>query len=117
VQVTYCRNAMTAPNNAALDALGSPIRREIIRLLSDKAQAVGELARQLPVSRPAVSKHLRLLHDAGLVAHEAAGNRNVYRLQATGFDAARQWLDSFWGDALARFKLVAENTAPDPDEP
>ena len=108
---------MTTHNNAALDALGSPIRREIIRLLSSKAQAVGELAGQLPVSRPAVSKHLRLLHEAGLVEHEAAGNRNVYRLQGTGFEAARQWLDSFWGDALARFKLVAENTSPDAREP
>ena len=94
----------------AFDALGSPVRRDILRHLAKKPQPVGELAARLPVSRPAVSKHLRLLHQAGLVACESLGNRNLYRIEAAGFDAPRRWLDSFWGEALARFKLTAENT-------
>jgi DNA-binding transcriptional ArsR family regulator len=73
---------------------------------------VGRIAAQLPVSRPAVSKHLRLLHEAGLVACESRGNQNLYRIEAAGFDAARRWLDAFWDEALTRFKLTAENTTP-----
>lgn len=94
---------------ATLDALGSPIRRTIVELLSERPRAVGELASQLPVSRPAVSKHLRLLENAGLIAHEPIGTRNIYRLEAEGFEAARRWLDKFWTEALGRFRLVAEN--------
>lgn len=96
----------------ALDALGSPVRRDILKLLAGQPRAVGELATRLPVSRPAVSKHLRLLEQAGLVAHETEGTRNVYRLEARGFEAARGWLEAFWDEALPRFKLVAENTRP-----
>jgi DNA-binding transcriptional ArsR family regulator len=96
-------------NDATFDALGSPVRREILRLLSDQPLPVGELARRLPVSRPAVSKHLRLLEHAGLVACRSAGTRNVYRLEARGFEAARGWLDRFWNEAIARFRWVAEN--------
>ena len=70
------------------------------------------IAEQLPISRPAVSKHLRLLEQAGLVAHVPKGARNIFRLEQKGFEQARAWLDDFWGDALDRFKLVAENTAP-----
>ena len=102
-------------NTAPLDALGNPVRRTIVELLSERPRAVGELASQLPVSRPAVSKHLKLLEDAGLVGHEPQGTRNIYSLRADGFDAARQWLDSFWTEALGRFRLVAENTAPEAD--
>jgi DNA-binding transcriptional ArsR family regulator len=97
---------------AAFDALGNPTRREIIGLLYERQRSVGELAEELPVSRPAVSKHLRLLEDAGLVACEARGNRNVYWLEARGFEGARSWLDRFWDEALARIKLMAENTRP-----
>lgn len=102
-------------DTASLDALGSPIRRTIVELLSEQPRAVGELASQLPVSRPAVSKHLRLLENAGLIAHEPEGTRNVYRLEAEGFEAASGWLNKFWTEALGRFRLVAENTEPDKD--
>jgi DNA-binding transcriptional ArsR family regulator len=108
-----------AADDAAFDALGSPVRRTIIRLLSERPRAVGELAQQLPVSRPAVSKHLRLLENAGLVAAQAQGNRNLYRLEARGFEAARGFLDAFWNEAVARFALAAENThdaGPEPDD-
>jgi DNA-binding transcriptional ArsR family regulator len=98
--------------NLVLDALGNPTRREMLRLLARRELAVGQLAAKLPVSRPAVSKHLQVLEQAGLVMREARGNRNYCRLQSAGFQVARAWLDSFWDDALARYKLVAENTAP-----
>ena len=96
----------------ALDALGSPVRRRIVRLLADRPQAVGEIAAQLPISRPAVSKHLRVLQDAALVDFTPQGTRNVFALRRAGFDAARDWLGDFWDDALARFRMVAENTQP-----
>ena len=94
---------------ATLDALGSPTRRQIVRLLAPGPKSVGEIAAELPVSRPAVSKHLRLLETAELVAHRSEGNRNVFQLRRSGFDSARDWLESFWDDALARLKLEAEN--------
>jgi DNA-binding transcriptional ArsR family regulator len=97
----------------ALDALGSPIRREILRILCVAPLSVGDIARQLPISRPAVSKHLRLLAGAGLVRHEQLGTRNVYRLESGGFDDVRRWVDEFWDQALRRFSLVAENTTPE----
>lgn len=96
----------------ALDALGSPIRRDMVRLIAERELSVGELATKLPVSRPAVSKHLRLLQKAGLVITETRGNRNYCRLEPRGFEAARTWLDQFWEDALGRFQLLAENTTP-----
>ena len=76
-------------SSAALNAIASPTRREILRALADQPQSVGDLARQLPVSRPAVSQHLRVLEDARLVAHTARGTRRIYRLDPTGFVAAR----------------------------
>lgn len=99
------------------DALGNPVRREIMRLLAPGPRPVGEIAAELPVSRPAVSKHLRILEDAKLVVHDKQGNRNVFRLHPAGFEAARQWLEAFWDDALARFTLVAENTSPRGNKP
>lgn len=99
------KNAPTA----AFDALGNPTRRAIVRILGAGPRSVTEIAAELPVSRPAVSKHLRLLREAGLVDHHAEGVRNVFRLERTGFEAARRWLDAFWDDALARFAMVAEN--------
>lgn len=104
--------AAALQNEAVFDALGNPVRRDIMRLLAPGPRPVGEIAAELPVSRPAVSKHLRILEDAQLVAHEKQGNRNVFRLHEVGFEAARQWLDAFWDEALARFVLVAENTLP-----
>jgi DNA-binding transcriptional ArsR family regulator len=97
----------------ALDALGNPLRRRIMELLADKPQSVQELAQHLPVSRPAVSKHLLLLTQAGLVTYKPEGARNVYHLEATGFENARDWLDGFWNEALGRFRLVAENIPPE----
>ncbi len=107
------RDRRRPADTAALNALGSPMRRRIVELLAARPRAVGELASALPVSRPAVSKHLRLLEETGLVAHEAKGNSNLYRLDAAGFEAARSWLDRFWTEALGRFRLAAENAGSD----
>lgn len=100
-------------DTTALDALGNPMRRQIVELLSAKPLAVGELADALPVSRPAVSKHLKLMQQAGLVVHESKGNSNVYRLDVDGFADARKWLDRFWGEALQRYRIVAMSTTRD----
>ena len=91
------------------DALGNPVRRHLIQRLADGPLAVGELAEALPISRPAVSRHLKVLEEAHLVRHHAEGSKNVFELDTAGFGAARQWLDRFWDDALIRLKLVAEN--------
>lgn len=104
----------TETQGAALEALGNPVRREILDILSGGPLAVGEIAERLPVSRPAVSKHLRVLERGRLVAHEPDGTRNLFRLDPGGFEAARAWIDQFWNEGLARFKLLAENTAPRP---
>jgi DNA-binding transcriptional ArsR family regulator len=91
----------------AFDALGDPTRREIFERLAARPQAVGELAGELPVSRPAVSQHLRVLKGAGLVTDRAAGNRRIYQVDPTGLSALRAYLDSFWNQALASFKVAA----------
>jgi DNA-binding transcriptional ArsR family regulator len=92
------------------DALGDPNRREILRLLSAGDKPVHELADALPISRPAVSRHLRLLKGAGLVAEERRGTERVYHLQEQGLQAVHEYLERVWGDAAGRFRLVAENT-------
>lgn len=97
------------------EALGDPTRRRILQLLGGGGKSVAALAAELPVSRPAVSRHLRLLKEAGLVAEEPAGTRRIYRLQAHGLDAVRGYLEDVWGDAAARFRLMAENTGEAPD--
>ncbi len=89
-------------------ALGDPTRRAIFERLADRPRAVGELARELPVSRPAVSQHLKVLKDAGLVVDERAGNRRIYRLDPEGVDALRAHLDQFWRKALAAYKEAVE---------
>ena len=91
-----------------LTALGDPTRRSIFELLADGPRSVGELAGQLPVSRPAVSQHLKVLKDAGLVSDRAVGNRRIYRLNPDGLGALRAYLDGFWNKALTAFKDVAE---------
>ena len=91
-------------------ALGDPTRRAIFARLAEQPRAVGELASELPVSRPAVSQHLRVLKEAGLVVDQAAGNRRIYRLDPDGVGALRAQLDRFWTDALATYKAVAEQT-------
>jgi DNA-binding transcriptional ArsR family regulator len=92
----------------ALDALGDPTRRAIFELLAGGPLPVGELARRLPVSRPAVSQHLRVLKEAGLVVDHAAGTRRLYRVKQDGVDALRAWLDGIWTTALDAFKTAAE---------
>jgi DNA-binding transcriptional ArsR family regulator len=94
------------------DALGNPHRRAIVELLASKPRSVQEIADQLPISRPAVSRHLRLLNYAGLVADERVGKRHLYRLDEHGADAARQYLAQVWGQVGARFGIYAENTKP-----
>jgi DNA-binding transcriptional ArsR family regulator len=102
-----------------LDALGEPTRRAIVETLRSGPRAVGDLARDLPVSRPAVSQHLRVLHEAGLVTYEAAGTRNVYRLRPQGARPLRDWLDEFWREPLERFRehAVAIGTTEEEDRP
>jgi DNA-binding transcriptional ArsR family regulator len=92
------------------EALGDPNRRAIVELLGSHERSVGELAEALPISRPAVSRHLRLLKEAGLVVEEPRGTRRVYRLHDQGVEAVRGYLERVWGDAVGRFRLVAENT-------
>ena len=94
---------------SALEALGDPTRRAIVEALRGGPRAVGDIARGLPVSRPAVSRHLRLLKDAGLVVDSARGTRRLYSLNAEGIEAVRAYVDDLWGEALTRFRLVAEN--------
>lgn len=94
------------------DALGNPQRRRIVELLASKPRSVQQLADKLPISRPAVSRHLRVLSQAGLVADEQLGARRLYRLDELGAEAARAYLADVWGTVNARFRLYAENTAP-----
>jgi DNA-binding transcriptional ArsR family regulator len=89
-------------------ALGDPTRRAIFEHLADRPQAVGELAGELPVSRPAVSQHLKVLKDAGLVVDRRDGNRHIYQLNPDGVGALRAQLDRFWNQALAAYKSAVE---------
>ena len=101
------------PARDPFDALGDPNRRAIVELLAGRDQSVQQLADALPISRPAVSRHLRLLKEAGLVVEEPRGTRRIYRLHDEGVAAVRAYLEHVWGDAAARFRLVAENTTPE----
>ncbi len=96
--------------HAQLQALADPTRRGIFERLTERPSSVGELAARLPVSRPAVSQHLRILEDASLVLHTPDGTRNIYRVDPRGLGALRTYLDAMWGRALADFKTVAEAT-------
>lgn len=95
------------------EALGNAHRRAIVALLANSPRSVREIADQLPISRPAVSRHLRLLSKAGLVADEPAGVRRLYRVNSLGLAGMREYLESIWGDAARRFRLFAENTEPE----
>jgi DNA-binding transcriptional ArsR family regulator len=90
-------------------ALGDPTRLAILERLADRPRAVVELARELPVSRPAVSQHLRVLKDAGLVIDHAVGNRRIYRVDPDGLAALRDQLDRFWTRALESYKTTVEH--------
>jgi DNA-binding transcriptional ArsR family regulator len=91
-----------------LAALGDPTRRTIFELVAERPRPVGELARQLPVSRPAVSQHLKVLKDAGLVIDRPQGNRRIYAADPDGLAELRAYLEQFWTTALASFKAIVE---------
>jgi DNA-binding transcriptional ArsR family regulator len=100
--------------SAAVDpfaALGDANRRTIVELLGRGGRSVQALADELPISRPAVSRHLAVLKGAGLVVEEAQGTRRIYRLHDQGIGAVQSYLESVWGDAARRFRLAAENTS------
>jgi DNA-binding transcriptional ArsR family regulator len=92
-----------------MDALGDPTRRAIFEQLRRGPRAVGEIASELPVSRPAVSQHLRVLKDVGLVTERREGTRRLYRLDPDGLGELRDYFDDFWTEALAGFKAAAES--------
>jgi DNA-binding transcriptional ArsR family regulator len=94
-----------------MDALGDPTRRAILERLLNGPQPVGELARDFPISRPAVSQHLRVLKQAHLVLDRPVGNRRLYELNPAGIDALRTYFDRFWDHALIAFKRAAETRA------
>jgi DNA-binding transcriptional ArsR family regulator len=104
--------AAAAPRGDPFEALGDPNRRAIVELLGAGGRSVQELADALPISRPAVSRHLRLLKEAGLVREEPVGTRRIYRLHDEGILAVRTYLERVWGEAGARFSLLASNTTP-----
>jgi DNA-binding transcriptional ArsR family regulator len=95
---------------AALAALADPTRRQIFERLAAGPCPVGEIARGLPVTRPAVSQHLAVLKSAGLVKDQAAGTRRIYQIDPQGLGTIRAWLDQFWDAALVSFKDEAEGT-------
>ncbi len=105
---------MEAADDLVLDALGDRQRRAILRLLAERPRPVHEIAAELPISRPAVSRHLRLLKDAGLVADRPAGNQRIYQLHAQGIDVLRAYVDDVWGEAISRFRLLADNSCAHP---
>jgi DNA-binding transcriptional ArsR family regulator len=100
----------------ALDALGDGTRREILERLRRGPRAVGDLASELPVSRPAVSQHLRVLKQAGLVTERRNGTRRLYRVDTDGLAEVRDYLESFWTDVLAAFEAAATAEAEQEDE-
>ena len=99
-------------HDAALTALGDPQRRAILEILGAGPRPVGEIADELPISRPAVSRHLRVLKEAGLVDDEAAGTRRVYALRGAGIEAIREYFATVWGEAAARFRIAADSLEP-----
>ena len=101
-----------APGRDPFETLGDPNRRAILGLLGADGRSVQEIAEALPISRPAVSRHLRLLKEAGFVVEEPRGTRRIYRLHDEGLAAVHAYLERVWGEAGARFRLMAENTEP-----
>ena len=95
-------------DSRAFSALADPTRRAVFERLSEKPQSVGAIAAQLPVSRPAVSQHLKALKDAGLVTDEARGTTRIYRIDPSGLGPIRRWLDEQWERSLRNFKQIAE---------
>jgi DNA-binding transcriptional ArsR family regulator len=104
---------VSANEAGGIGLLGDPNRRAIFELLARRPSAVGEIAKLLPITRPAVSQHLKVLKDGGLVISRADGNRRIYSLDPHGVSAVRAWLDGVWEHALANFHKLAEQTAAD----
>jgi DNA-binding transcriptional ArsR family regulator len=102
-----------SPAGDAFDALGDPNRRRIVELLGAHERSVQEIADVLPISRPAVSRHLRVLKRAGLVLEKPQGTRRIYQLHDQGVEAVQAYMERVWGEAAARFRLVASNVTPD----
>jgi DNA-binding transcriptional ArsR family regulator len=102
--------AIQLPAGDPFDALGDPNRRTIVELLGSGERSVQEIADLLPISRPAVSRHLRVLKRAGLVVERPVGTRRIYQLHDEGIEAVRAYMERVWGDAAARFRLVAANS-------
>lgn len=100
---------MVAYGDSALGLLGDPSRRAIFELLARRPCSVQELADELPISRPAVSQHLKVLRDGGLVVSRAAGTRRIYHLNPEGITALRAWMDGVWSDALTTFQKIAQD--------
>jgi len=107
---------MARPAGDPFEALGDPNRRAIVELLGGGKRSVQEIADLLPISRPAVSRHLRLLKEAGLVVEKPEGTRRIYQLHDLGVAAVQAYVERVWGEAAVRFRLVAANTTPDRDE-
>jgi DNA-binding transcriptional ArsR family regulator len=103
---------VAGPSGDPFEALGDPHRRAILALLGSGGLTVREIAEALPISRPAVSRHLRLLKQAGLVVDDPRGTRRIYRLHDQGVEAVQAYLFEVWGDVATRFRLLAENTKP-----
>jgi DNA-binding transcriptional ArsR family regulator len=99
-----------------LGLLGDPTRRAIFELLARRPSTVGELAQQLPITRSAVSQHLRVLKDGGLVVNRAEGTRRIYRLNPDGVTALRAYLDRVWAEALTAFGKAAQAAPTDPEQ-
>jgi len=106
-----------ALHRSALDALGDANRRAIVEILGGGAASVQEIADRLPISRPAVSRHLRVLREAGLVDDQPDGTRRVYELRDAGVEAVHEYFRAVWGEAAARFRLTVENTTPNEERP
>lgn len=107
-----------ATYHSVLDALGDPTRRAILEALRRGPSSVAGLTAHVPVSRPAISQHLKVLGQAGLVDHETRGTRNIYRVERAGLDSLRDWLDQFWTDVLDAFaEHVRTTTAPSGGDP
>ncbi len=107
------RNQLAA--DAVFDALGDPMRRRIVECLRSGPMPVGAIAEQLPVGRPAVSKHLRVLQGAGIVEHESVGTRNLYTLAPDGLAPLQQWLVGMWDEALGAFAAYLKKKGEDDD--
>ena len=101
-------------NGDGFAALADPTRRAVFERLRQGPRPVGDIARDLPVSRPAVSQHLRVLKDAGLVTERRDGTRRLYRIDPDGLAAIRDYFDDFWNEALAAFKAAAESEGREP---